>query len=1717
MLRVALIIAILLLPGWAYAAELDPFGFSEDDYSSWGIVDAPYPYDPAELGQPNGYGCFPVGNGQVFAYLGVDGDFNTLRGITGPGYQTRDDNGNAVYWEEGEWPDQTFELWRMDTEPNIVDGEQQGSTTRYTPLEWTAQSTQPVRGTAMVRTRLAGPEGELYCLTYAVAGRPGIAREFAFIPGEAADEAAHYAISTPPGSEIVSQYDAKQWFGYDGSLALSAQHTVHGAGKQFYMFSRDARSISRCNLMYQFRDHGSPAFMRELHEKGFVGGDPGLEVHEDYIKEYRATTAHYWQSWSAESLHFDTGDPRLDDLMIQLPVIIETQRDAYSGGTAPMVSYHGYWVRDSLGPMLTYLANGRYEEVMRMLRYHRAACLKLGFCHMLVPLDLDLSGLEGWQEDGGAGRHAVGPDSVPVPRGAAASANDGHGDPSHPALTETGTETRPTMIPAAGDLSGIGTSAADWEAIGVEHAEVPSLIVLQHYWLWRALHYAGRGEEADAFIAEAWPFIQHNLFAMQLDPDFGVRFHGDETYTHGSLYSTYDRAESGQIGYPNGYIPTEFFSFDNALLHSAACRGAYFMAERLFRPADTVRQLDEMPEELQRIGQLASSVDSALAFYRRGHVCFPAISSATYQPWPAAFANLSLGPWSLPVEGGRIFSEQYLDAREQLHCNQQWEASGEPAMRWWTTPWSGYATGHSLGGWLNAARINRDDEACSELVELLLTTASPEGAWCEVLSPDGLPVDIYGRTNRIRPWESGINYLMLAAYLAEQGLLAAESQGRAEQLSKLAQASPLANPQVPLSGKEWHRAGDNARLAHVHDYPSPPPYTQLLVLTVDNHYCELIGQDERLKHVQESAVAVWDAGLPFSHKQLRDALIGYPDLGYSPSFDPYPREPGIDCRIPFLYIDREVRGGLDRRTFKDEDFWQGAEMSQLLADYEAAGGTVIDEDSLELSLSEDEAVALRLLVVFCTHTFTHQMTADEIATFHQEMAEWVSWYDEVGDDRLRLELDYLQVDQRLSPGMCGPQGQSTYWMDYDDVEGLLSDRGIPENYYDSVCCFWAWDRDLALPGGEKAAQAYGGAAQGPADDMDFLGSAGRTSYFGSAVLVSHPDRTSKNATHEYLHNVDAMFEQIGDSRVFHPDHMARNMEQLLREVPGGFEQHGFSDDEMRAMVAAELRNEIHFPWRTQLVYYRQALERIPRADYARLLRGFGRRVQLEPRTRLYERLILPAGAEAMQLWWYEAPGAEPVELADSDFSEGEQLIWEETLWAGAPDGANVSRYGELELLSDDVIEYVIGPGQPLSVWLTPTGSGEGLSLADVWAQIGGEEHYMWCVGDGAWVCDVPPALGERTPVVFHADAEGYACSPVPVVLQIRPPWELSAQFRTNEQGDYGLFMSVDGPPGSYKLSAEMSAELNTIQRRLADDGLLYETLFMSEVELGPGGGVALGGGFGPFETAAYPLNVRVDYVSDEGQASSFVHNYPAPYSLSGLLKQLDPAELPAYIPVVQRHFALPGTFDHGPRIAPEHPVVISPDDPDTHIFAGSVDHYGDASMSMRLMSYEEYLLIECLLWDDTAPTGGVWSVDRINLVFDAELNTTEGTYPDGPVGHNGWERDDYWVFLAPFAEGGPLSMRLGGERPSGGKNGYYGEVEGSSAEVQFEDGRYVIHWRIPWDSLPYLDYEPGRLVGFSCFLSDYDESLSELMYLTDWGGAGGIEWRFWDCGLLYFE
>lgn len=763
----------------AGSPEVDPFGIPESSYSALGLRDASYPFDGRS-------GCFPVGNGVIFAHLGVDGDFNTLRGVTGPGYQTRDSAGRAEYWNAEPWTPLSFTLVKRsaDLEDEV-----------WEPVSIDSQSIMPLRGAALVRTVRRSGKLTLYGLAYAVPQGDNIVREFAL---SGANDPSEYAIQI-------------------GTQADTAQGVIAGPTAWLWIGLQEGHWLGPKSGVALPEIRGDTAhFHCEIAAKR---DDPTLlPIPPGQPEAAREFTLASWQAWSARTKRFDSGDPLLDDLLLQLPVTIETQRDRASGGVSPLVGYHGYWVRDSLGPLLCYLENGRFDEVKRMLRFHRKACWKLGFCHMLVPLDTDVS-----------------------------------------AVVE-----------------------GDWSSVGVEHAEVPSLIVLQHYWYWRATEAAGLRD--DDFIREAWPFLARNLEAMPLDAEYGASFHGDETYTQGALYSSFDRPESGALGYPNGYISTDLCSLDNTLLHRAAASALAAMGMQVFKdlPQDAPRGRGIMAA----LG-LATQLDTVIAGYKQGDHYAPAASPVTGQYWPWAFSNISFGMYLPGCDFGSLdYTGNYLWAMQQL-----WRGDTLPG----TTPRSGYHIGHNLGSYLFAATDRCDHATADEVARLLVGEALPEGAWCEVYDGAGQPVPIYGRINRIRPWESGVNYYALAQYLTQR--------------DQLASAYPLQAREAPPAA-------------------TAPEGTQLLVLTRDGAYRDLVYSDYRLAALREQT-CVWDIGWPIEVADLHNALF----------------DARGEIRSPYLYLDRDVKLS-DRRTFKTDEFWQGAEMLRLLARYRDKGGVVLEGGDL---------------------------------------------------------------------------------------------------------------------------------------------------------------------------------------------------------------------------------------------------------------------------------------------------------------------------------------------------------------------------------------------------------------------------------------------------------------------------------------------------------------------------------------------------------------------------------------------------------------------------------------------------------------------------------------------------------------------------------------------------------------------------------------------------
>ncbi|MCC7478068.1 hypothetical protein IT575_06365 [bacterium] len=885
LLSLVTIFSLLALPSIAAAdsspassatdpAALDPFGFREDQYSSWGLVDAAYPYQGR-------HGCYPVGNGICFAHLGVSEDFNTLRGITGPGYQTHTPGGETEWWAEGEWPDVTLSLWHM---PMLqVDYMTLPDAEHASPIiaNWNQQSIQVLRGAAMVRTIQRGGDWALYSMSYALPDYPYLIRDtYVFGPPAELDS---LCIRFTPAYKPDLQPNGDWWI-------PGKRLVIHDCLCGGWQASQTDGSYFISCVPEEF--NGRPCLHSRVALDFWRDGEASRT--DPPVDDETAPQVAYshWQSWSAQTRRFDTGNQKLDDLMLQVPVIIETQRDAASGGVAPMVSYHGYWVRDTTGPLLCYLENGRFDEVRRMLTYHRKASWKLGACRMSFPLDVDVS-------------------AVQEPVGTA--------------------EKRPV------EMARISAGPTPtWDAVAVEHAEVPSLIVLQHYWYWKARRDAGLPD--DGFVAEAWPYLKRNLFGMAFDPTYGVKFHGDETYAHGALYSTFDNdttedgAEPGSgkpLGYPNGYIPTDFFNRDNTMLHREAAKALAEMAGEMGQAYE---------EEAAHL--LAGTMTSILAEFLG-----PARSPTTNQLFQGFFSNIRLAPFAFDYQTGADPDSVYA----LLWTSYDW------AGMTGTTPESNFVTGHAPAGWLCALGRAGYGRYSEEELLSIMEMADPDASWCEVygqptrvsrlqltapaepqLSKDiesynaswlgdsygsyrlpefkgelplfgpytsevahRSPVTIYGRINRIRPWESGVNYFAISRYLKHRP----DPDGRPDGASDIS------------SGRQF----------------DCPRSTELLVLTRDNHYKDVIASDYRLATVAPENITAWDIGLPITVDDLRHALLW--------------EEGDVDYLVPFFYLDRDVKLS-DRRTFKTAAFWESPEMLQLMADYKAAGGVVLQEADL---------------------------------------------------------------------------------------------------------------------------------------------------------------------------------------------------------------------------------------------------------------------------------------------------------------------------------------------------------------------------------------------------------------------------------------------------------------------------------------------------------------------------------------------------------------------------------------------------------------------------------------------------------------------------------------------------------------------------------------------------------------------------------------------------
>lgn len=416
-------------------------------------------------------------------------------------------------------------------------------------------------------------------------------------------------------------------------------------------------------------------------------GDAARQI--DQATAAAQATLGWWRAKLRDTLYFDTDHRKLRDLVQDWKVLLLVQRDAGSGAVSPMVNYRGCWVRDSVGPLLLFLRFNMWQEAKDLLEYLYQATRLLDRVPNQVPLDLDFAGLEGKQ--------------------------------------------------------------VDWDKIAVPPSEVPSWIVLMHFWYWRVTR------DHDLIRAHK-KLLECCLRRQSRIDEVLLPFHGDETWMHGAFYSLYpDRiGENAQLVADDQWQGRRTFSFAAGVQYLLCIQAIGEMENGLAEADDPQGYAAKQPQDRPGQRYLTSSFKFMQELEKRywmpeANMFAPALSPVTRQPHPLPYADVTLMPlwlgWTFPT--GEKSRDNLKNGLARLWLRD---------FRIGETPNSGYACGHTQGK-LVAALTERDAKDRLATVDALLRMAEPAGEWGELYDDRGRPVAAYDAQwpNRCRPWESGVN------------------------------------------------------------------------------------------------------------------------------------------------------------------------------------------------------------------------------------------------------------------------------------------------------------------------------------------------------------------------------------------------------------------------------------------------------------------------------------------------------------------------------------------------------------------------------------------------------------------------------------------------------------------------------------------------------------------------------------------------------------------------------------------------------------------------------------------------------------------------------------------------------------------------------------------------------------------------------------------------
>ena len=309
-------------------------------------------------------GVYPVGNGKVFTYMGLGERANTMMALTGPSYASDEE-----WTPRGDFGELTLDL---------------------SPADLTVQKVRRVTNANFVVTEDSTQAGlALRTLTFAAPGSETITRFIEVVNGTGAPIAGLTLSARIEGEEAASP---------DQSLVVLIKSEEEG---RYAVFAMSGAGALDGRLVASLPDLAPGGKYRTV--LTIATGDGEVEPTEQpeipsSIKHAEETLA-WWKARLEPTTQLRTNQFKVLDLYNDWKVLMLTMRDEHSGVVSPMVTRRGAWIRESNGPLLTFLRYNMWDEARQLLDYYYNAIRLTGEVREHYPLDLDFSPLAGVETD----------------------------------------------------------------------------------------------------------------------------------------------------------------------------------------------------------------------------------------------------------------------------------------------------------------------------------------------------------------------------------------------------------------------------------------------------------------------------------------------------------------------------------------------------------------------------------------------------------------------------------------------------------------------------------------------------------------------------------------------------------------------------------------------------------------------------------------------------------------------------------------------------------------------------------------------------------------------------------------------------------------------------------------------------------------------------------------------------------------------------------------------------------------------------------------------------------------------------------------------------------------------------------------------------------------------------------------------------------------------